>query len=144
MRVISNSLLVILFVSLSISGCTTCHEKTVSTRTQGIWNADVRHRICGSYSGYGVVVYKVGEQPPDYGDGDKELFQAVYKTEDYIQGAIPVSVEWRAEDNLVVHHVTRLNVDDDKSKPMIIKAEGSYKDISIKYHPEPIIWDKHQ
>lgn len=141
MRVISGSLWVLLLANIFLPGCTTCHEKTISTHLRGIWNADVRHRECGSYSGYGVAVYKVGEQPPGYGEGDKELFQAAYKTEDYVQGEFPLRVEWEADNHLVIHHDTRLSLDDDKSKPMIIKAETTYNNISIRYDPDPVIWN---
>jgi hypothetical protein len=142
MRVISISLLIFLLVNLILAGCTTCHDKIVSMHTQGIWNADVKHRVCGSYSGYSVAVYKASERPPGYGEGDKEPFQAMYKTEDYKEGPVPIRIKWETDNHLLIHHDTRLSLDDDKSKPMIIKAETSYSDIFIKYDPEPVLWDR--
>ena len=142
MRIISNSLFVFLLVNLFLPGCTTCHEKIISTHVQGSWTADVRHRVCGSYSGYGVALYKASERPPGDGEGEKEPFQAVYETVDYKEGPVPVSVKWETDNLLVINHETRLSLDDDKSKPMIIKAETTYNDVSIKYDPKPVIWDK--
>jgi len=142
MRIFNDSLFVILLVNLFLSGCTTCHEKIVSTHAQGNWNADVRHRVCGSYSGYGVAIYMASERPPGNGEGDKEPFQAMYKTEDYKEGPVPVSVKWETDNHLVIYHDTRLSLDDDKSKPMVIKAETAYKDVFIKYDPKPVIWDQ--
>ena len=135
-------LFVFLVVSVFLSGCTTCQEIKVSTSTQGIWGADVRHRVCDSYSGYAVAVYPISEGPPGNGEGDKESFQAMYKTKDYIEGPSPVRVEWKSDHHLVIHHDARQNVDDDRSKPMITKADTAYQNVLIEYDPEPVIWER--
>jgi len=109
---------------------------------QGGWGADVRHRVCDSYSGYAVAVYQISEGPPGNGEGAKEPFQALYKTEDYMEGPTPIKVEWEKDNHLVIRHDTRKSVDDDRSKPMITKAVTVYQGVFIEYKPEPIIWEK--
>jgi hypothetical protein len=127
---------------LSATGCTTCHEVKVSTSSYEEWNADVRHRVCGSYSGYAVAVYRASEGPPGVGEGEKEPFQAVYKTEDNSEGdEVLVRTEWDEKGHLVIHHNTRTSVDNHKSKPMITKAESEYQDVLIEYDPKPVIWE---
>ena len=139
---LSNSIIT-MFACTSLLGCTTCHEVKVSTSSYGEWNADVRHRVCGSYSGYAVAVYKESEGPPGDGESDKEPFQAVYKTGDYSDGhAAPVSAEWEDDSHLLIQHDTRMSVDDHVSKPMVTKADAEYQDVMIGYDPKPVIWEK--
>jgi hypothetical protein len=127
---------------MALSGCTTCHEVKVSISSYGEWNADVRHRVCGSYSGYAVAIYKESEDPPGHGEGEKEPFQAIYKTGDYLAGhAAPVSAEWEDDSHLLIQHDTRMSIDD-VSKPMVTKADAEYQDVMIEYDPKPVIWEK--
>ena len=142
MKLFRISSLVFLVVPVFLTGCTTCQEIKVSTSTQGEWSADVRHRVCDSYSGYAVAVYEISEGPPGNGEGDKEPFQAMYKTEDFIEGLSPITIEWKTDNNLVIHHDTRQSIDDDRSKPMITKADMAYQGVIIEYDPEPVIWEK--
>ena len=122
-------------------GCTDCEQVVIDTDSSDIWTADVRHRVCGSYSGYSVVVYRVNENPPGLGDGDKEPFQATYKTSDFEKGGLPIETEWANNQLLIIHHDTRMNMEDRKSKPMVVKADTAYEELRIQYDPAPVIWD---
>jgi len=127
-------------LTLMSVGCTNCEQEVINTDASGVWIAEVRHRVCGSFSGYAVAVYRVNENPPGEGDGDKEPFQATYKTSDFEMGDLPIETEWINDQHLIIHHDTRMNVEDRKSKPMVIKADTAYEELRIQYDPEPVIW----
>jgi len=129
-------------VTLLLMGCTTCHEVKLNTLSEGGWVAVLRHRVCGNYSGYSVGIYKTGGIPVISGNGEKEPFQAVYRTGIHNENNIPVTVEWVAEGRLVIHHDTRTVIDMSEQKPMVIKAEKVYQNVKIDYDPEPVIWEK--
>jgi len=130
------------FASIALTGCTTCNEVKVSTSSNGVWNAEVRHRVCGSYSGYAVAVFRANERSPGYGEGYKEPFQAMYKTGELVESTVPVRIEWNTDGHLLIHHTTRSSIDDSKSKPMVTKADTNCQDVFIDYDPEPVIWSK--
>jgi hypothetical protein len=125
-----------------LNGCTTCHEVRINSVSDGAWVADLRHRVCGSYSGYSVALYRSNDLPSNGGDGEKEQFQAIYKAENRDVINVPIHVQWGSDNSLIIRHETRMSLDDAKSKPMVIKAEKSYQGVRIEYIPEPVIWDK--
>ena len=133
----------LLFTLLTLlsAGCTDCEQVVINSDASGIWIADVRHRVCGSYSGYSVAVYGINENPPGAGEGDKEPFQATYKTSDFEKDYLPIETEWINDQHLIVHHDTRMKIEDEKSKPMVIKADTAYEELRIQYDPAPVIWD---
>jgi hypothetical protein len=142
MRLLFKLFFILILANIILQGCTTCNEVKLSTSRQGIYTAEVRHRVCGTYSGYAVAVYRTNEGPPGYGEGYKEPFQAIYKTELYKERPLPVTIKWKTDGHLVVHHTTRSSLDDNKSNPMITKADASCEDVFIEYDPKPVIWDK--
>ena len=143
MRRLLSNCTVFMLAYMTLTGCTTCHEVKVSSSSYGEWNADVRHRVCGSYSGYAVAVYKESDGPPGNGEGDKEPFQAMFKTVDYSVGnTAPVSTEWEDDKHLVIHHDTRMSVDEHVSKPVVTRAVAEYQVVLIEYDPKPVIWEK--
>ena len=132
----------IFLVMFFLSGCTTCNEVKINSVSEGIWVADVRHRVCGRYSGYSVALHRRNESLTKSGDGDKEPFQAIYDSGNYDVSHVPINIQWESDNHLIIHHDTRMFTDEPESKPMIIKAETSYQDVIIEYVPEPVLWDK--
>ena len=129
-----------LIIMFFLNACTTCREVKVNSVSDGEWIADIRYRVCGNYSGYSVALYRSNNLPAS--DGDKEQFQAIYESENRDVDKIPIHVQWGSNNDLIIHHDTRMSPDDDKSRPMVIKAEKSYQGVRIEYIPEPVIWGK--
>jgi hypothetical protein len=138
-RYLSMCFIIIIFF---LSGCTTCHEVKIDSVSNGKWVADLRHRVCGSYSGYSVALYNSNDLPADSGDGEKEQFQAISKTENYDVNNVPINIQWGSGNSLIIFHETRKSIDDAKSNLMVIKAKKSYQGVRIEYIPEPVLWDK--
>lgn len=139
--IIMNRYISILYVMFFLGGCTTCNEVKINTLSEGVWVADIRHRVCGRYSGYSVALYRRNESLTKSGDGEKEPFQAIYESESYDVSHVPVHIQWESDNHLIVHHDTRIITDEPESKPMVIKAETSYQDVMIEYIPKPVLWD---
>lgn len=137
-----NRYISILFVMFLLGGCTTCNEVKINSLSKGVWVADVRHRVCGRYSGYSVALYRYNESLSKSGDGEKEPFQAIYESESYDVSNVPIHIQWESDNHLIIHHDTRMFTDELQSKPMVIKAETSYQDVIIEYIPKPVLWDK--
>jgi hypothetical protein len=129
-------------INLILNGCATCHEVKINSISDGMWVADLRHRVCGSYSGYSVALYRSNDSPASDSDGEKEQFQAIYRARSHDINNTPIHIEWGSDNSLVIRHKTRMSLDDVESKPMIIKADKSYQGISIEYIPKPVIWGK--
>jgi len=117
----------------------------ISHSEQDMWNADVLFRQCGSASGYSVAIYTDDEGEPGDGEGNKEVFKTLHtlgcETGDVGKENSPVNVEWKANHHLIIHHETRMGIGDDKSKPMVKKADKTYRNIIIEYNPEPVFWE---
>lgn len=139
-----NRYISICFVSIVIIlyGCTTCHEVLVSSASYGAWVADVRHRMCGSYAGYSVALYRINEPPASNGNSDEEPFQAIYRSKTNNLNNLPVHIWWESNKHLIIRHDTRMSLHDSESKPMVVKADKSFQEIAIEYIPEPVLWDK--
>jgi hypothetical protein len=129
-------------ISLTQNGCTTCHEVKVNSISDGPWVADLRYRVCGSYSGYSVALYRRNEFPASGGDGEREQFQAIYRTQNPDVNNIPIHLKWASDNHLIIRHDTRMGLHEAESKLMIIKAENTYQGVSIEYIPKPVIWGK--
>lgn len=133
---------IIALLSVSSIGCATCRDSVVDSVQQGDWMAEVGYRVCGSYSGLNVSVYRVENGPLKAGEGAKEPFKAVIRSsEPYMFDVSPVRIEWIGERRLLVRHSTRNGLDDLPTRLMVIKADRSYKDVYLDYVPEPVIWE---
>ena len=132
----------LLLALLSINGCSTCHEIQINSISDGTWDADLRYRTCGSYSGYSVGIYRSDEPHAKSGDGENEPFQALYATENHNVNNVPINLLWESDNHLTIRHDTRVSLDDNESKLMVLKAEKYYQDVVIEYIPEPVLWGK--
>ena len=131
-----------ILVALAQAGCTTCHTTLVTTATEKQWKADLEYRICGSVSGFVVDVYGIEEGPHSWGQGSLEPFKSIYKEHRHEPPLpTPITIKWVEKDLLLIKHRTRVNTDDRSTDLMVIKANPSYKGVSIIYEPKPVIWE---
>jgi len=123
-------------------GCSTCKTKVVNTSNQGEFSAELDYRDCGIYSGYSVAIYSNENGPLRSGEGEKEPFKAVYKSESRLESdALPITIEWIGVKRLLIRHQTRMGLDDHAHELMVIKAETEYQGVRIEYEPDPVVWE---
>jgi hypothetical protein len=122
-------------------GCTNCTYRTIESLQSNQWTAELEYRVCGSYSGFSVAVYRTNNGRPGYGEGSKEPFQAARRSsKPYSFEKPPISIKWTGDHNLTIYHDTRMSIDDSISKLMIFRADSHYQNISISYEPKPTLW----
>jgi hypothetical protein len=107
-----------------------------------VWTADLEYRACGYASGFAVSIYRTSSGPVGHGEGSKEPFQVSIRTkEPYAYKKAPISIKWTGNRNLLIHHNTRMSVEDSSSKLKVTKANSRYDDVTISYDPKPVIWE---
>ena len=123
-------------------GCSTCVSRIVDSSNQGELTAELAFRKCGTYAGYSVAIYTQETGPIKSGEGVKEPFKAVYRSENSpVSDVLPISIEWIGEKVLLIRQQTRTGLDDHVHDLVVIKAENKYMDVKIEYEPDPVIWE---
>lgn len=133
-----------LLAASCLMGCSTCKSNSIKSvpSYDKEWTADIEYRVCGYVSGFTVAVYRTKSGPPGHGEGGKEPFQASIRTsEPYSYEQPPISIEWTGDRSLLIHHDTRMRIEDTSTKLKVTRANTKYEDITISYVPKPVIWD---
>jgi len=123
-------------------GCSTCVTRNVDSLSQGELTAELEFRECGTYAGYSVAIYTTETGPIKRGEGEKEPFKAVYRSENRPEfDVLPISIGWIGDKVLLIRQQSRAGLDDHVHELMVIKAENKFMDVRIEYEPVPVLWE---